>query len=110
MRFKALCLLPVFISIMFGVTYGGELTSVSASPGDNKAGAYTIYSLTFTISDTGNGTNIGIPEDGKIVITFPAGFDVSEVEIASSTDPTLLNGGLIALSSGGVITVLRDST
>ena len=110
MRFKSLCLLPVFISIMLGVTYGGQLTSVSAIPGDNKAGTYTIYTFMFTTSDTGNGTTVGIPGDGKIVITFPAGFDVSEVEIASSTDPLLLNGGLVASASGGVITVWRDST
>ena len=110
MRFKALCLLPVFISTMVGVVYGGQLTSVSATAGNNKAGATTIYTVTFTTSATGNGINTGIPEDGKILITFPAGFDVSEVEIASSTDPTLLNGGLIASASGGVITVLRDST
>jgi len=110
MRFKALCFLPVFISIMFGVMYGGQLTSVSATAANNKAGATTIYTVNFRTSATGNGTNVGIPEDGKILITFPAGFDVSEVEIASATDPALLNGGLIASASGSVITVLRDST
>ncbi len=110
MRFKAICLLPVFIGIMFGVTHGGQLTSVTASPADNKAGAFTIYAFTFKTSVTGNGANIGIPEDGKIVITFPIGFNVTEVEIASSTTPTILNGGLIASAGGGVITVSRDST
>jgi hypothetical protein len=87
MRFKALCFVPVLISIMVGVMYGGQLTSVSATAGNNKAGATTIYTVNFRTSATGNGTNVGIPEDGKIVITFPAGFDVTEVEIANATDP-----------------------
>ncbi len=110
MRFRLLCLLPVFLGIMAAVAYGGQLTSVTASPGDNKAGVYTIYTITLTTSSTGNGTIVGIPVDGKIVISFPTGFDVSEAEIASSTLPSVLNGGLIASGSGSNITVLRDST
>jgi len=95
---------------MINASYGGQLTSITASLGDNQAGAYVIYTFTFTTSGIGNGANIGIPADGKIVITFPSGFDVSEAEIASATDPNILDGGLTASGTGGIITVLRDAT
>ncbi len=110
MKFKTLCLLSIFIVLLFNISHGGQLTSISAFPVGNQAGTYTIYTFSFTTSSTGNGTTIGIPVDGRMVITFPAGFDVTEVEIASSTNTNVLNGGLMVSGSGGIITVVRDST
>ncbi|HEX9971735.1 MAG TPA: hypothetical protein VGD14_06655, partial [bacterium] len=110
MKFKLFCFLPIFIGMIYGIGSGGQLTSVSGTPGNNQAGEYNIYTFNFTTSATGNGTTVGIPADGRMVITFPAGFDVLEVEIASSTNATVLNGGFSASGSGTTITVQRDST
>lgn len=110
MKLRLICILSFMFALIYGVAFSGELTSVSALPGKNQAGEYNIYTFTFTTSTTGNGTNVGIPTDGRIVITFPTGFDVFGVEIASSTSGTILNGGLTASGADNIITVQRDST
>ncbi len=110
MKYRLLCLVAIVLVIFFTEAYGGQLTPISVTPRDNRAGISTNYTFTFTTSSTGNGVNVGIPADGKIVITFPGGFDVSEVEISSSVDANVLNGGLNASAAGGIITVTRDST
>ncbi len=110
MKWHSLSWLVIFVFIIAGSVYAGQLTSVTAIPSDNRAGAFTIYTFSFKTSSTGNGTTVGLPANGKILIHFPAGFNVTEAEIASATDPLLLNGGLVASGSGSVITVSRDST
>ncbi|MDZ7265488.1 MAG: hypothetical protein ONB16_12945, partial [candidate division KSB1 bacterium] len=110
MKYRLLCLVAIFLAIFFTNTYAGQLTAISATPRDNRAGVATSYTFTFTTSGTGNGVNVGIPVDGKIVITFPGGFNVSEAEIASAVDVNAINGGLIASAAGGIITITRDST
>ena len=51
---------------------------------NNQASAATLYSLDFTLSDT-------LYPDSVIEVAFPAGFDLSKVDIAGSKT---INGGL----------------
>ena len=78
---RTVLLLGVLIFFLgCGEVIGGELSSIIATPiNTSSAGEESIYQFTFTTSDTGNGIDTGIPNDGKIVITFNAGFDVSGV-------------------------------
>jgi len=110
MKWRSLFWFLIFVLGGAAIVAAGQLTSVTAIPSDNRAGAFTIYTFSFRTSSTGNGSIVGLPADGKILITFPAGFNVVEAEIASATDPMVLNGGLVTTGSGNVITVFRDST
>ena len=87
----------------------GQLTNVVATPSNAKAGAFTVYSITFQTSTGGNGVDSGLPADGQILITFPAGFSVADVEIASNVSG--LDGGYSSITvSGQTITLVRDNT
>ncbi len=94
----------------FSIVFGGDLTSINVSPGNNEAGEQTIYTFGFTTSATGNGTDVGIPADGKIIITFPAGFDLTQAEISQTTNSATMDGGLITATLGNIITLERDNT
>ncbi|MFQ5864706.1 MAG: hypothetical protein ACE5IW_05695, partial [bacterium] len=96
----------VLVHLMVGVIYGGTLTNVTATPDDATAGASTIYTITFTTAASGG----NIPTDGKILITFPSGFDVSGVSVASSNDANLTGGFSSITPSGQTITLIRDGT
>lgn len=66
----------------------GTLTNVSISLSDNKAGEAAIYTFTFTTSAGGG----GIPKNGKIEFILPAGFNISEVDIAQSKNSNMTGG------------------
>ncbi|NOZ60077.1 MAG: hypothetical protein GXO74_00195, partial [Calditrichaeota bacterium] len=103
--------LAIFLIVVFAkMTLAGQLTSVTVTPSNNAAGAPTIYTFGFTTSATGNGVDVGIPADGKVVIIFPAGFDLTSAELAQSTDLGVLDGGLTTTVSGDTIFVTRDGT
>jgi hypothetical protein len=59
------------------------LTSVSNTPSPNTVGDTSTHTVAFTTVDT-------LPSDGKIVVTFPAGFNLAAVvdgDISSTTMP-----------------------
>ncbi len=71
-----------------GLHAQGSLTNISVDLSDNKAGEAAIYTFTFTTSPAG----AGIPNNGKIEFIFPAGFNVSDVDIAQSKNSNLTGG------------------
>ncbi len=93
-----------------GVT--GQLTNITVIAENNQAGEETIYKFNFTTSASGNGTDLGIPHDGKIYVKFDPGFDLSQVSIAQSNSG--ITGGyssFIDTSGTGVeLFVQRDGT
>ena len=104
-------LLLTYFAVLFFSTSGfaqGQLNNISVAPSNPKAGESTVYTISFQTSPTGNGTDSGIPADGKIVLTFPAGFSVADVEIASNVSG--LDGGYVIAVSGQVVTLTRDGT
>ena len=110
MKLKVYGLLLIFCFGGVSVVFGGQLTNISVTPNDNSAGAAAIYTISFTTSVIGNGVTVGIPADGKIMIGFPSGFDLTNAELAQSTDPAVLNGGLVVSVSNDTLTIERDNT
>ncbi len=101
----------LLIAFWSNMSQAGNLSSVTVTPRDPAAGEESIYDFTFTTSDTGNGTDVGIPADGKIAFTFPAGFDISIAVIANLTLSGGTAGGFSSIgTSGNTITLERDST
>lgn len=76
------------------------MTGVTAVPTNNVAGAGTIYTVSFTVQNA-------LPANGKIVLSFPPGFDVSGVEVAYSND---VDGGFRVNVNAQAVTVTRDGT
>jgi len=62
----------------------GTLQNVKLIPRNDTVGVGTIYLLSFEVETE-------LPSDGKIYIHFPAGFDISDVGVASNVDK--LDGG-----------------
>jgi hypothetical protein len=79
----------------------GSLTQVKIAPSDSAAGAGTIYTIRFVTSSA------GIPQDGKIRLTFPAGFNITTVSLAVN-DSGLTSGYLAPADTGQVLTLKRD--
>lgn len=105
-----LLLLLLLAGFMPHNAFAGTLQNVTVSPDNAIAGENSAYYFAFTTSETGNGTNVGIPADGKIKITVPAGFSISQVLFAASQNSNM-NGGLTILSkSGQTIIIQRDNT
>ncbi|MDQ7063441.1 MAG: hypothetical protein Q9P90_04250 [candidate division KSB1 bacterium] len=99
----------LFLLFFTHVYAQGQLTNVTATPSNAQAGAFTVYAISFQPSATGNGVDSGLPADGQIVITFPAGFSVANVEIASNVSG--LDGGYSSITvSGQSVTLVRDNT
>ncbi|MDZ7262233.1 MAG: hypothetical protein ONB05_09040, partial [candidate division KSB1 bacterium] len=112
MRTIYVVIILAVILLVLSLTAGGiagTLGSVTATPSNSEAGATTIYTFSFTTSTVGNGTDIGIPSNGRIIITFPTGFDASGVLIAQSNNSNM-TGGLSASGSSNVVTLTRDNT
>lgn len=83
----------------------GTLTNVTVTPSNNSAGASTVYTIAFTPDATGS----GLPADGRIRFVFPAGFDISGVEIAQNVSG--LNSGYSAvIVTGDTLLLTRDGT
>ncbi|MDW7681350.1 MAG: hypothetical protein SCK70_12350, partial [bacterium] len=88
---------------LFNVSFGGQLTSVTVSPGNNGAGLSTIYSINFT-------TESILPADGKIFIIMPGGFGLSSAELVQAIDPGVLDGGFSVDVTDDTIKISRDNT
>jgi hypothetical protein len=104
-------LVVVFLStVAFAqVAAAGSLTSVSLAPSNPQAGQPAVYTASFTTSASGNGVTVGLPKDGRIIITFPAGFDLSGVDNASAISG-LTGDFSSANASGNVVTLIRDGS
>ena len=70
----------------------GELSGVAVTPSSLRAGATTNALVTFT---TSNGNPM--PADGQIVVTFPPGFNLTEVTSVSSASDV---NGILDIQSG----------
>jgi len=83
----------------------GTLQNVLLVPQNDTVGVATTYLLSFRAPS-------GLPRNGKILIYFPAEFDISRVSVASNV--TNLNGGFnvnIDLDNGDRVVILhRDNT
>lgn len=79
--------------------YGQNLTSVTVSAADDTVGRASIHTVTFT-------TQQSIPSDGRIVILYPSGFDVTSVSIVSSST---MDGTLSITSTAGDSVVITRS-
>lgn len=78
---------------------GGPLTAVSDVPTSTATGVTTTHTVHFTTQST-------LPVDGKVAITFPAGFNVAGAGATSGT----IDGGFTVAVVGQVVTVTRDGT
>jgi len=83
-------------------TANSPLTSVSNSPDPNTVGPTptSTHTVAFTTADA-------LPADGKIVVTFPAGFDISGVGVGDITSSTM-DGSFSASAGGQVLTITRS--
>jgi len=77
-------------------------TGVSVIPTDSSPSVLTSHTITFT-TPYPNGI---IPKDGKIVLVYPPGFDVSSVSVSSGT----IDGGFLVSVYSNQITIARDSS
>jgi len=101
-RFWYLFLFFLLVFLLPALGFSDALTGVTAVPADAKAGANSSYTVNFTTSATG-----WIPIDGKILITFPAGFDISGISFVSSST---IGGGFTIGIAGQTVTFTRDGT
>jgi len=74
------------------------LTNVSNTLTSTQVSATTTHQVNFT-------TYTSIPADGKVVITFPSGFDVSSAAYSAWSG---FDGGRSVATSGQVVTITRD--
>ena len=76
------------------------LTGVSNAPSPNTVSDSSTHTVSFTTANP-------LPLDGKIVVTFPAGFDltaVGDVDISSGT----MDGSFTVSAAGQVLTITRS--
>jgi len=111
-RVLALCrFFPLVLALLFvapSILHSQQLTNVTVTPSNPTAGASAVYTVSFTTSALGGPGGPGVPADGRMRMTFPTGFGISTVLLAS---PTVgLNGGLITSVAGQVLTMARDNT
>ncbi len=78
---------------------GGVLSTVSVTPASLVSGSTSNNTVVFT-------TTSAIPSNGKIRVTFPAGFNVAGVTTATSTSD--LDGTLTVTVSGQDVTITRS--
>ena len=100
---------PLLFALFFvAPSFGQTLTQVTIAPTDTVAGSGTVYTVSFITSLTGT----GLPSDGQIRLTFPAGFGVSTVVLAGpATPPNGLMGGFNSPTvAGQMVTLRRDGT
>ncbi len=107
---RAFCILATSALITFipvtSQAQIGTLQNVRLIPRNDSAGALTNYSLFFQ-------PQTQLPPDGKILIHFPAGFDISDVAVVTNIDS--IDGGYenidIDLDGGNRIVIFqRDGT
>ena len=82
------------------VTIIRTLTSVTNAPSPNTAGDTSTHTVSFTTADP-------LPLDGKILVTFPAGFDLTAVGNADISSGTM-DGSFSVSAAGQVLTITRS--
>ncbi|MCI0513506.1 hypothetical protein L0128_09865, partial [candidate division KSB1 bacterium] len=110
---KKMCRISwVWALILISITpvFAGDLTDVSVLLDDPIAGHYSVYYLRFTTSLQGNGLDFGLPRDGRIQVTFPAGVNVNSLLFAASQNENMTGGFKLLSKVGQVVTFGRDST
>lgn len=85
-------------SVPGDVIVPAALTSTNVEPASLVAGATGTATVSFT-------TVNGIAANGKVKVTFPAGFDVSAA--SGATCSTTMNGSYLTSVSGQVVTITR---
>ncbi|HQA96214.1 MAG TPA: hypothetical protein PLN18_02500, partial [Candidatus Colwellbacteria bacterium] len=100
---------PTYVAVTSGgnitVSTAGDqdaLAAVSVVPYDPVTGATTTYAVNFTVPAGGV-----IPHNGKIKITFPAEFDITNADISSASG---IDGTFTAADAGQVLTITRTGT
>jgi len=83
-------------------TYAGTLGTATVVPNNDVAGGSGTAVVTFT-------TVGDVPADGKILITFPSGYDLTGTPAASSTGSNAIDGNLVVGVDSQVLTITRDS-
>ncbi|MDO8661655.1 MAG: Ig-like domain-containing protein, partial [Candidatus Omnitrophota bacterium] len=82
---------------------GAQITTANIQPASLVVGATGNVTVSFTTVNS-------LPSDGKIVITFPAGFTLSSgAATAVSGTPSGIDGTLTASVAGQVVTVTRSA-
>lgn len=113
MRIQHLWVVSVAAIILISagtLALAGDLSTVSVTLSDHQAGVEAIYTITFTTSATGNGSDVGLPDNGKIQFVFPAGFVVTGVDVAQSKNSNM-NGGFSGITIVGQSVLLtRDGS
>ena len=90
----------VRIGLFFLLTFPvyAQLSNLSIAPADTRAGEISAYTISFKCTQT-------LPAAGKIVITFPAGFDVNQSSAASSST---IDGSFTVTNNGSTtVTITR---
>ncbi|MDZ7359597.1 MAG: hypothetical protein ONB46_02565 [candidate division KSB1 bacterium] len=100
---------PLLLSLLFvAPSFGQTLTQVKITPSDTVAGNGTVYTVSFITSAGGT----GLPNNGKIRLTFPAAFGVSTVALAGPVSPPngITGGFTEPVVAGQIVTLARDGT
>jgi len=82
-------------------TTAGALTGTNIQPDLLTAGVTGNVTVTFILEHV-------LPANGKILVTFPAGFSLTGVQSADVSSASDISGGLTASVSGQVVTVSRN--
>jgi len=77
------------------------LTSVSNTPSPATVSDTATHTVAFTTANA-------LPDDGKIVVTFQAGFDITGVGNSDISSGTGINGTFTVSDSGQVLTITRN--
>jgi hypothetical protein len=79
----------------------GALTSADVQPASLVAGTQGNATVSFTLGNP-------VPANGKIVIVFPAGYDLSNVGVGDVSSAADIDGSLSASVAGQTITIVRS--
>ncbi len=110
-RIHGLTLTAVLFIAFVPAAIAGSLGSLTVTPSNSQAGQSATYTLSFTTSSLGNGLDVGIPADGKIVVSFPPGFNLVGVNNAAPSTGSNLTGDFnLPTVIGNVVTLVRDGT
>ncbi|MEW5920171.1 MAG: stalk domain-containing protein [Bacillota bacterium] len=96
--FAILVITMMLLAMMPMTAFAAPLTSVTATPASTIIGDTTGYAVGFT-------TATALPADGKIKITFPAGFNVAGATLISVSGP---DGTFAAAVAAQTITITRS--
>jgi hypothetical protein len=92
---------PFLLVLTLSAAAYGQLSSVSLSAGDASAGSGSIHTVSFTTTNP-------IPLNGRLVVTYPEGFNLSSVN--SVTNPTMDGTLSITVSSNSIILTRSGGT